>query len=61
MSKRRGRHAIQLNLLHTRPHLPVWSALPQAVREEVVALLIDLLRQHVSASTAPEESGAPDE
>lgn len=61
MSKRRRRPAFQLNLLHARPCLPAWSTLPERCRQEVVALLVALLKQHAPTSAATVGSGDEDE
>jgi hypothetical protein len=45
MKTRRPHPPVQLNLLHARPSLPVWSRLPPRCRDEVVALLVELLQQ----------------
>ena len=54
MSKRRRRQQLQLHLLHSPIRLPAWSGLPKACRDEVVALLAELLREHskLKAETA---------
>jgi hypothetical protein len=61
MSKRRRRQAVQLTLLHARPCLPAWSALPERCRQEVVALLVELLKQYAPTSAATVGSGDDDE
>jgi len=61
MNKRRRRHAVQLNLLHSRPCLPAWSSLPETCRQEVIALLVELLKQHAPTRAAVVASGDDDE
>jgi len=61
MSKRRRSHAVQLNLLQSRPCLPAWSSLPEMCRQEIVELLGELLKQHVQTSAAAAGSGGDDE
>ncbi len=61
MSHRRRRQALQLDLLHPRPCLPAWSSLPTMCRQEVVALLVELLKQHLQTGGQAAETGGDDE
>ena len=61
MSKPRRGPTVQLNLLHARPCLPAWSTLPERCRQEVVALLVELLKQHAPTGAAAGGSGDDDE
>jgi len=46
----------QLELSSSRPSLPKWSLLPLESREEVLQLLVQVLRQHV----VPVEANEPE-
>ncbi len=61
MRKQRRPQAVQLNLLHRRPRVPAWSSLPEACREEVVAVLVDLLKQHAPTGATKVGNGDDDE
>jgi hypothetical protein len=61
MRKRRRPQSVQLNLLHRRPCLPAWSSLPARCRQEVVTLLVELLKQHVSIRATAAMRGDDDE
>ena len=46
MRKHLRRQSVQLNLFHLRPVLPRWRTLPWEVRQEVHALVVQLLKEH---------------
>ena len=61
MRKQRRPQTVQFNLLHRRPRVPAWSSLPEACREDVVALLVDLLKQHAPTGATKAGNGDDDE
>ena len=46
MRKRLRRQSVQLNFFHRRSVLPQWRTLPWEVRQEVHALVVQLLKEH---------------
>ena len=46
MRRRPRRHAVQMDLFHPRPALPLWRALPAEVKQQVHALVVQLLKEH---------------
>jgi hypothetical protein len=61
MNKRRRRQQAQLNLLQSQIRLPGWNSLPEVCRDEVVALLGELLRQHAKTNARGAAHGGHDE
>jgi hypothetical protein len=61
MKKRRRREQAQLNLLQSRINLPEWNSLPESCRDEVVALLAEILRQHARPKAEAAARGGSDE
>ncbi len=46
MLDRRNHRAVQLELFHPRLERPAWRTLPKDVRQKIVKLLAQLLRDH---------------
>ncbi len=46
MRKRLRRQPVQWDLFHRRPVLPPWRTLPWEVRQQVHALVVQLLKEH---------------
>ena len=46
MKKRLRRQPVQLDFFHRRPVLPQWQTLPLEVRQQVHALVVQLLREN---------------
>jgi len=57
MNRRSKRKTRQLALTERGQRLPLWSALPDEVRREVVALLAKLMQSEQCEVVADEESG----
>ena len=45
MRRRPRRHAVQMDLFHRQPALPLWQALPPEVKQQVHALVVQLLKE----------------
>lgn len=56
MKEKRRAEPWQMDLLAQRPSVPVFKALPEACRLEVVRLLVQLLQQHVRDGEASVEA-----
>jgi len=63
MRRRQHRnHIVQLDLFHPRPTRPRWMALPQEVRQQVLPMLVRLLKEHHVGRPAPNgRKGVSDE
>ena len=63
MTKRTPRS--QTLLFESRPKLPIWNALPSGCREEVLQLIVRMLREHARqgdrAMAAVDRNGGGDE
>jgi len=60
-SRRRNRF-IQLNLFRPPPTRPRWRALPQEVRQQVLPMLVRLLKEHrVGQPASDGQKGVSDE
>ena len=49
MRRRLRRTAVQMDLFHPQPTQPLWKALPLEVRQQVHALVVQLLKERRSA------------
>jgi hypothetical protein len=61
MTKRCRRQQVELDLLHSHINLPAWKSLPESCRDEVVALIVELLRQHAKPRAGAPKPGGRDE
>ena len=55
MRRRRRRPAVQMDLFHPQPSRPLWRALPLEVRQEVHALVVQLLKERLGAKRVADE------
>jgi hypothetical protein len=60
-TRERRNHFIQLDLFRPQPSRPRWKALPQEVRQQVLPMLVRLLKEHVAQPACDGRKGVSDE